>query len=215
MNESAQSAKEPVAPDTKCPPSPRPSARAKEPKTLPPDIPRPGFITNRLMPELMRLAACPGGTIDTETMNAYREDVANDKELERALVDQVAMGRLMILDLYDRYARAQTVTAAGIFIAAAARLEGELRRTILAIQQFRNPASQTQPVTIQQQNVAHKQEVIFAGSQDGDITMQCRDRNQPDGEIGSNDDEKRHKTEIPGPRFGRYTEPAVAAADHG
>ena len=177
------------------------------------------LVRDCVLPGLMSLAISPKGQIEGLVAKGYRDELHREMgdptdPLERMLIEQAAVGNVMVMQLHALAAQSGNAVEAGIFVAAAARLMAELRRMILAVRQYRTPLSPPHVTRIEQQNVADRQEVHYvASNEDGSVTMACRDKNEPDTKLGSNrglsDDESDSK-EIDSPCGRRTTEPATA-----
>jgi len=134
--------------------------------------------------------------------------------LERMLIEQAAFSHLMVLQLHVFTSAARSDDGAGIYAAAAARLLGELRRTILAFKEYRSPPTRPQVTRIEQQNVAHSQEIKYQTVAGGDqVTMVSREKEDPNSKLGSNSDDDGRKTDqIPSPRSRWAAQPPATGA---
>ena len=150
------------------------------------------LVRDCVLPGLMSVAISPKAQIDGATARGYRDELLREMgspsdALERMLIEQAAVGNVMVMQLHALAAQSGNAVEAGIFVTAAARLMAELRRMILAVRQYRAPLSPSHITKIEQQNVADRQEVHYvAGQPDGTVTMKCRDKNDPDSKLGSN-----------------------------
>ena len=84
---------------------------------------------------------------DLTAYKLYRDRILADcgnptDPVEIILVEQVLMSHLITGHLQVKGANAESVESAGVYLGAAARLTGELRRTALALQAFRLAARQ-------------------------------------------------------------------------
>jgi hypothetical protein len=112
----------------------------------------------------------------------------------------------------------KTAEGAGIYATAAARLMAELRRTILAVREYRTPPIRPLVTKIEQQNVAHTQAVSYAASADA-ASMSYREENRHDSKQGSKpaesaDGEQYDDLEVPGARRRWAAEPATSGTAH-
>jgi len=73
--------------------------------------------------------------------------------VEKMLVQQFTLAHHRLVQLHGQASDAQGLEAVKVFNAAAARLQGELRRLALAIRQYRMPAGQKSFSVVHQQNV--------------------------------------------------------------
>jgi hypothetical protein len=85
--------------------------------------------------------------VDLTAYKLYRDrflaDCGNPTDpVEIVLVEQVVMAHLITGHLQVRGANAKSIESAAVYLGAAARLTGELRRTALALQAFRMAARQ-------------------------------------------------------------------------
>ena len=77
------------------------------------------------------------------------------------LVEQIALAHHAIGCYYVRGATAETLELAKVYNAAAARLLGEFRRTVLALKKYREPTPPQNFMLVRQQNVAQHQQVAY------------------------------------------------------
>jgi hypothetical protein len=85
--------------------------------------------------------------VDLLAFRLYRDKLLVDcgdpsDPIEIILVEQVAMAHLITGHLQAKGAHASSIEEVGVYLAAAARLAGELRRTALALQVFRATSRQ-------------------------------------------------------------------------
>ena len=181
-------------------------------------------VRDAVIPALMQTAIAPAGSIDGTTARGYRDQLLQDMgdptdALERMLIEQAALAHVMTMQLHASTAMAKTPEGAGVYAAAAARLMAELRRTILAVREYRTPLTRPVVTKIEQQNVAHTQAVSYVGGTDDGASMACREKIEADGKQGSipaeTNDGNPDDDEIPGPRGRWSAQPAVAGTAHG
>jgi hypothetical protein len=79
----------------------------------------------------------------------------------RVLLEQLAMAHLRLAKLNVEASKAEGVELNKVLNSAAARLLSEIRKLALAIKTYREPASSKSFAVIQQQNVAHEQQVSY------------------------------------------------------
>ncbi len=85
--------------------------------------------------------------IDLLAYKLYRDKILADcgnptDPIEVILVEQIVMAHLITGHLQVRGANTESIESAGVYLGAAARLTGELRRTAVALQSFRIAARQ-------------------------------------------------------------------------
>lgn len=172
--------------------------------------PRPSAVTIRdaLIPALMQMAAGGHAEIDGATFRAYRDalvwEAKSHDVLEQVLLEQVALAHLATFQLQANAGVAKTPEAAGIYATAAAKLMGEIRRTIVAFKELRSPPPS--PST----TIATTQQVNMSGSVDG---SHAEEKSSTRSEVGSNHAPGQNRLrEILGEGLGRAEEPAVAGA---
>jgi hypothetical protein len=105
--------------------------------------------------------------------------------------------------------------AGALYATAAARLLSELRRTVLAVRDYRTPPVRPQITKIEQQNVAHRQDVNYVAARDGTdkVPLECGKKSEPDSELASNIHAERNFRISKG-HCGQE-EPTITPADHG
>lgn len=81
--------------------------------------------------------------------------------VEKMLVQQFTVAHHRLFQLHTQAAETQNLEAVKVYNAAAARLQGEIRRLALAIRQYRAPVATRTFTVVEQQNVATKQEVTY------------------------------------------------------
>ena len=218
----------PEAPDAASKSAPTPdrsgtsgSKGASEPFTPPPASLGAEVVRDAVMPAFMKMAIAPKGMLNGASLAVYRDQILKEAggptdPLERMLIEQALLANVMIVKLHGESSIASTVAGAEVYATAAVRLMAELRRTILAIREYRTPPARPIVTRIEQQNVAHSQSVSYAaGVTDGkqDVKMACRDKEDPDSKVGSNLQEAHDaEGEIPSANSRWTEEPATAGA---
>ncbi len=196
-----------------------PSPGGKPPMTEPQRQAR--TVRDAMIPGLMQAAMAPKGTIDGKTARGYRDELLREMgnptdALERMLIEQAVLAHVVIMQLHATSALSESAEAAGVYSAAAARLMAELRRTILAVREYRTPPTRPVVTRIEQQNVAHSQAVSYVAGKDDHVTMSCREKTDADGKQVSDSPETDdgEANEIPCSRSRWAQEPAAAGAAH-
>lgn len=97
--------------------------------------------------------------------------------VEKMLVQQFTIAHHRLLQLHGQAAETQNLEAVKVFNAAAARLQGELRRLALAIRQYRLPVGQKTFSVVHQQNVVSggDQRVQYVDMGKGKESLQAHD----------------------------------------
>jgi hypothetical protein len=182
------------------------------------------MVQDRLIPAIMQMAIAPRGTVDSDTVRGYRDEMLREMgnpsdPLERMMIEQAAVAHVMVLQFHSFTALAKSSIAAGVYANAAAKLMAELRKMILGVREYRSPMARPQVTKSEQQNVAERQEVHYTAGAGGDVQMACREKLNPDSKLASNGEEVTHANpgdgEIPGSRIRWDAEPAVAGAADG
>ena len=147
---------------------------------------RPGVILIRdlLIPMQIKLASGDvSPEIDVRAFELYRDAIVREAGsrdvLEQCLLEQVAAAHLASLCLQARCGIAQTPEAAGIYAASAAKLMGEMRRSIVAIKEMRSP---TPPANI---TIAATQQVDVSGKAEPNADAGV-EKVEAQSEVGSN-----------------------------
>ena len=131
-------------PPTQSPTPPAPGGAGSAAKP-PPMQPRCSAVTIRdaLIPAMMKLAAGGHPEIDGATFRTYRDAMVQEGDsrdvLEQTLLEQVALAHMASFHLQAKAGMASTAEGAGIYATAAAKLMGEIRRTIVAVKELRSP----------------------------------------------------------------------------
>src|ERR1700722_10540247 len=115
----------PTASQSKQAPSSKPAGSAKEPgpPAIPRHVPRAGLLRDVLVPDMMRRAISPNGTMDSETFEVHRtellRDAGNPKDpLERMLIEQAGLAHVMVIELHGRCTSAESVPSAVLYATA-------------------------------------------------------------------------------------------------
>lgn len=129
--------------------------------------------------------------------------------VERMLVEQLALAHHRVAQLHAQAEQATEADLVKVYLTAAIRLTGELRRLALALRQYRDPAPKRSFTVVRQQNLVGQQQVAYVA--------QARPSEQipfsPGGELTS-----RRLSHAPSTSFipesaasgSRQTEPALA-----
>lgn len=185
-------------------PTQAPAGGAGRPSTPPPS---PGgkprveqeaaLLEDRIAPLGLRAVLGFGDDLlSLEGVEAYMRKITRgiSDPVELMMLQQYTVAHHRLLQLHGQAANAQDNEAVKVFNAAAARLQGELRRLALAIRQYRAPVSTKTFTVVEQQNVASKQEVTYVAQAADHKKLHSRDIEQ-----GSNADGRDHAQE-PEPR---------------
>ena len=123
-------------------------------------------------PVLMAAANPLGPKIGSSGYKFYRDRLIEDcgtpgDPILRMMIEQLAMAHFRVGQLHVQVEKAQSIEAAKVYSAAAARLTGEVRRLGLAIHRFRQPVSTKHFTVVKQQNLASgDQQVAYVEQQD-------------------------------------------------
>lgn len=107
--------------------------------------------------------------IAEELMAATMRDVAPTSMVERMLVEQMVMIHAQVTDLNLMAKRAETYDHKEQMLGVAAKMQGEFRKTVAALKEWRAPTRQF--IVAQQANVAHQQ-VVNQGTRHEDALSQ-------------------------------------------
>ena len=151
----------------------------------------------------MYLCGSSAGTfpkVETAAYSRYvqklREDAGDpDDPVEQMLVEQLALAHHAVGRLHLKAATAETVEAAGVFLAAAARLMAEHRKTTLALKTYREPAAVPQVMVVQKNGAGGEQKIaVVTGA---DLPGPRRLDRHPDtelvGEAGESSHDRAHR----------------------
>src|SRR4051794_7358123 len=105
--------------------------------------------------------------VEAAAYTAYLEQLLEDAgdpsdPIERMLVEQLAQAHHAVGRLYFKAANSESVDAAGVYLAAAARLMNEFRKSTLALKSYRTPAAA--PHVTVMQNIAGEQKIALIGA---------------------------------------------------
>jgi hypothetical protein len=187
-----------------------PKANSQDPRGAGPPRPSPNTIRDALIPSLLQLASGAGKEIDGPTFKAYRnalvKEAGSQDILEQFMLESVAVAHLASFHLLASAGVADTAEAAAIYAGVAAKLLGEVRRTIVAIKALRSPPS---PPNI---TVAATQHVNVTASGAESATEPAKKTGRQ-SEVRSNDAPGLNRMrEILGQDVSRAQEPAVEGA---
>jgi len=179
------------------------------------------LVRDCVVPGYMQVVIGANAPLDKTAALGYRDELIRDMgspkdPLERMLIEQVGIAHVMVMRLHGLCATADNAERTALYATAAGRLLAELRRTIVTLRDYRTPPAKPQ-VTIQQQNIARRQEIAYVTNPDEDrVSMTCRDKIEGDNKQASN--EEKHAADghqIPSPGSRWSSEPLVAGAAHG
>jgi hypothetical protein len=148
-------------------------------------------VEKDLISKLMAAIISPLGQGGVELVERYRDDMLRDAgnptdPLERVLIEQVVVLRVVSLFKQGAAMRAMEVgdhELYEVYSAAAGQSQAELRRSVLAVKEYRTPPVRPIVNKIEQQNVAESQKVQYVASKspkDGTL-LSCKDEQTPKG----------------------------------
>jgi hypothetical protein len=95
--------------------------------------------------------------LDAQTFRAYRDAMVREfgsrNLLEQTLIEQIVLAHLATFQLQASAGLAKTADEAGVYAATAAKLMGEIRRTIVALNELRSPAPPPNTIVTQQVSI--------------------------------------------------------------
>lgn len=148
------------------------------------------FIDEQLLPAGLRaILGINEGDMSAMGVRLYliRITAGITDPVEKMMVQQFSIAHHRLLQLHSRATETQSLEAVKVYNAAAARLQGELRRLALAIRTYRAPVSPKTFTVVEQQNVATRQEVTFHSYDTEHKKFHSRDI-----EVGSEPQESNH-----------------------
>jgi len=118
-----------------------------------------GIIKNLAFPAAMAVAIPVAQDIGTAAFVLYRDGLIRDAgsptdPIEIMLIEQIALAHHRIGQLHAQAEQSKSVEESKVFMMAAVRLTGELRRLALALNQYRQPMPKRQFTIVKQQNVS-------------------------------------------------------------
>jgi len=123
------------------------------------------FMWERLIPSCLSLMMAPVVHEPAAAMiylHRFIADAGDTKDpVLRVLLEQLAMAHLRLAKLNVEASKAEGTELYKVLNAAAARLLSEIRKLALAIKTYQEPAASKSFAVIQQQNVAHEQQVSY------------------------------------------------------
>jgi len=195
------------------PPAPaNPEAPSQAANDVAPNRHGPNAIRDAFIPTMLQLASSiDPQQADAITFRAYRNSLVweggSQDILEQLLLEQVALAHISAFQLAANAGMAKEPAAAGIYAAAAAKLLGEARRTIIAIKDLHRPPA---PPT---GNIAVMQSVTVSGKNEADAPGGAAEKVGDQSKLGSNNAPGHNRwREMLGEDIGRAQEPAVARA---
>jgi len=111
-------------------------------------------------------------------LHRFITDAGDTKDpVLRVLLEQLAMAHLRLAKLNVEASKAEGVELNKVLNSAAARLLSEIRKLALTVKSYREPPSSKSFAVIQQQNVAHEQQVSYTQQTGPDAkeTLKVRD----------------------------------------
>jgi hypothetical protein len=144
----------------------------------------------------------------------FLKESGNPKDpVLRVLLEQMAMAHLRLAKLNVDASLAKSPENQKVLTSAAARLLDEVRKLALGIKAYREPAASKPYAVIQQQNVAHEQQVSYTQQTGPEAkeSLEVRDHVNLTGDGGrifANDEQQTQPTA----RKGRSAQPVEAAA---
>jgi hypothetical protein len=177
-----------------------------------PSRPGPCVIRDALIPAMMQLASGSHHQIGGAEFKSYRDvlvrEAGSQDVLEQTLLEQVALAHLSASQLLANAGLEKTSKAAGIYATAAAKLMGEVRRTVVAIKELRSP---TPPASI---TIAATQQVNLTTKAETEVAA-AEEKMGSQSKLGSNNASGPNRIrEILAADAGRAQEPAVAGTTH-
>jgi len=173
------------------------------------------IVRTMAFPAAMASALPIGNEVGPSGFKLYLDQLVQDAgaptdPVERMLLEQLALAHQRVAKLHAQAEEAKSADAAKVYLVAAIRLTGELRRLALAVRQYRDPLPKRSFTVIKQQNLA-------AGRQQVAYVAQAI----PKGQIPFNDDGELSSTRLnhipaanfaaePPQSFSRPAEPALA-----
>ena len=123
------------------------------------------FMWDRVIPSCLALMMAPAIHEPAAALiylHRFIADAGNPKDSGAApLLEQMAMAHLRLAKLNVEASKAEGMEIHKVLNSAAARLLSEIRKLALAIKSYREPAASKSFAVIQQQNVAHEQQVSY------------------------------------------------------
>jgi hypothetical protein len=196
-------------------PQPAGEPKADSPRNNPrgPDPASHDFKTIRdaLIPAQLQLASGALLKIDGAAFKSYRDTLVREAKaqdvLEQTLLEQVALAHLASFRLLGLAGIGGTAEAEGIYGSTAAKLMGEVRRTIVAIKELRSPPSAPSI------SISATQQVNVTGNAVAESSAEAAEKSGTRSELGSNNATGPNRMrEILGEDIGRTPQSAVARA---
>jgi hypothetical protein len=186
-------------------------------------------VERDLIPQLLAAVVAPMGKGGSKVIKQYLDDMLRaagnpTDPLERTLIEQVAV--LRVVSLYKQGAAMRAMEGRDhelyeVYSAAAGQSQAEIRRSVLAVKEYRTPPVRPIVNKIEQQNVAESQKVQYVASKSPEdaTLLSCKDEQIPKGRRRQNpevSDASRFDTSPEVPRAsGRGTaQPAVTGSAH-
>ena len=125
------------------------------------------IIRDMAIPAAMTAAIPVAKGIDSGAFKVYRDGLLENAgsptdPIEIMMVEQIALAHHRVAQLHILAEESKTVDEFKAYSTAATRLLGEMRRSALALKQYRQPAPKRQPFTVvKQQNIAQDQQIAY------------------------------------------------------
>lgn len=97
--------------------------------------------------------------IGSAAFKVYQDDLLREAgsptdPVERMLLEQLTLAHHRVAQLHAQAEQVTSIEAAKVYMTAATRLTGEVRRLALALKQYREPSGKKQFMVVRQQNVS-------------------------------------------------------------
>ena len=149
------------------------------------------IIRDMAFPAAMAAAIPLTKEIDSAAFKVYRDRLLQDAgsptdPIEIMMVEQIMLAHHRVAQLHIKAEEARTVDEFKVYSTAATRLLGEMRRSALALKQYRQPTPNRQFTVIKQQNNAQGQQIAYLDQQGNELQAQIP-FSDGGGELGSNE----------------------------
>ena len=145
-------------------------------------------IKDMAFPAAMATAIPIAKEIDGSAFRAYRDGLLKDAgsptdPVEIMLIEQLTLAHHRVAQLHAQAEKAKSADELKVYLVAAVRLTGELRRLALALKQYRQPTKR-QFTVVKQQNIGQNQQVAYLDQLGHEYQAQIP-FSDGDGELGS------------------------------